>query len=482
MAYRHGIYASELPTSIVPPVNTEACLPVVFGTAPIHLATNRAATNKPILLYSYAEAVAQFGYSENWGDYTLCEAMYSQFCLYNVAPVVFVNVLDPAVHKTAVIKESLALTNGVATLTDPILLETLKVRVNEAGQDLVIGTDYEAIYNDSEQIILTALEGGALASAETCYLSYDKVDPSKVADTDIIGGISVTTGECRGLETLNQVFPLYGVVPGMILAPGWSQVPATAAVMKAKAATISTFFGAVSICDIPADNTVSKYTDVSSWKNQNNYTGNDQAVCWPMCKLGGVVYHRSTHLMGVIGVLCSNNDDVPYESPSNVSIQCDANCLENGTEIIIGPEQANYLNGQGIITGLNFSGGWKMWGNRTACYPTNTDPKDAFLCQRLMVHWHAQTFILTYFSKVDRPMSKRLIDTIVDSENIRLNGLAAKQYILGGYIEFVSDENALTDLIDGKMTFHTHWTPPVPAREIVNTIEFDTSNFSKLFE
>lgn len=36
MAYKHGVYTSEVPTSIVPAVNSTAGLPVVFGTAPIH--------------------------------------------------------------------------------------------------------------------------------------------------------------------------------------------------------------------------------------------------------------------------------------------------------------------------------------------------------------------------------------------------------------------------------------------------------------
>ena len=76
MAYKHGVYTSEVPTSIVPAVNSTAGLPVVFGTAPIHLASNRAEVNKPILCYTYAEAVAAMGYSEDWEKYTLCETIY----------------------------------------------------------------------------------------------------------------------------------------------------------------------------------------------------------------------------------------------------------------------------------------------------------------------------------------------------------------------------------------------------------------------
>ena len=38
MAYKHGVYVNEIATSLVPPVNVEGCLPVFFGTAPVHLA------------------------------------------------------------------------------------------------------------------------------------------------------------------------------------------------------------------------------------------------------------------------------------------------------------------------------------------------------------------------------------------------------------------------------------------------------------
>lgn len=128
MAYKHGVYTSEVPTSIIPAVNTTAGLPVVFGTAPVHLATDRAQANRPVLCYSYAEAVAAMGFSKDWENYTLCEAIYSQFALYNVAPVVLVNVLDPATHKEAVSDSEVTLTNKVATVEAPVLLETLKVK------------------------------------------------------------------------------------------------------------------------------------------------------------------------------------------------------------------------------------------------------------------------------------------------------------------------------------------------------------------
>lgn len=98
MAYKHGVYTLEAATSIISPVNTTAGLPVIYGTAPVHLATDRAEVNKPILCHTYAEALAAFGYSDNWEDFTLCEAIPSYFTLYGVAPVVLVNVLDRKTH------------------------------------------------------------------------------------------------------------------------------------------------------------------------------------------------------------------------------------------------------------------------------------------------------------------------------------------------------------------------------------------------
>lgn len=481
MAYNHGVYVSEVPTSIIPAVNSNAGLPVVFGTAPVHLTSNPAVANKPILCYSYSEAVAAFGYSDNWTEYTLCEAIYSQFALFAVSPIVFVNVLDINTHKTAVAGSSKNIIDGVVKIAEPVILGSLKVKLTQESQDLVKGVDYEALYNDEEVVVITPLSGGQITVGQTSlYISYDKVNPSAVSADDIIGGIDISTGAVEGLEALNKVFPLYGLVPGMVLAPGWTQNPEIAAVMNAKAGNINGHFKAISLVDIPTD-VVKKYTDVSAWKSNNNYIGNNMAVCWPKVKLGSKTYHLSTQLMGVMGQVDVSNDNVPYESPSNKALQANGSCLADGSEVTLGPDQATYLNSQGIITALNFIGGWKLWGNRTGCYPANTDPKDAFLCIRRMNNWQAQTFIQTYWSKTDKPMTKRLIDTVVDSENIRLNGLAARGFILGGRIEFLKSENPTTDLLDGIIRFHTYWTPPTPAREIVNAIEYDPSYFSTLF-
>ena len=62
-----------------------------------------------------------------------------------------------------------------------------------------------------------------------------------------------------------------------------------------------------------------------------------------------------------------------------------------------------------------------------------------------------------------------------------MNGLVSQGCLLGGRIEFREDENPNTNLLDGIIKFHTYFSPPPPAREIDNVIEYDPSYFETLF-
>lgn len=480
---RHGIYVSDVPTSIVPPVQVSAGLPVVFGTAPINLsADGEGVTNKPVLCYTWADCESQLGYSADWENYTLCEAMYAFFNLFTVAPVVFVNVLDPEKHTAQVADKAVTLAAGKVTLPDQgIMPDTLVVKLTQAGQELRPGTDYTASFDDAGNLIVAQITGGAITSpTSNLVVSYTKLDPSKVTSADIIGGVDAATGAYTGLQLLDHVFPYFRLVPGQVLAPFWSTKPEVAAVMEAKAGAINGVFRSMTLVDIPTS-AVKKYSDAPNWINQNNYVFPRQYVCWPKVSLGGQIFHMSTQAAALNCWLDSQNGDVPYQSPSNNNLQMDSLVLEDGTPVVFGLAEANYLNGQGIATALNWIGGWRLWGNRTACYPANTDPKDSFLSIRRMFDWDGNTFLLTFWQKVDRPANRRLIETIIDSDNIRLNGLASRGYILGGRKEFLASENPTTDLMNGIIRFHTYFTPPAPAEEIEEQLEYDTSYLSTLF-
>ncbi|MDL2279070.1 phage tail sheath family protein [Desulfovibrio sp. OttesenSCG-928-G11] len=410
--YRHGVYTREVPTSILPARHVMTNLPFVVGTAPVHLLDEGKPryVNEPRLYYTYAEFVAEMGWSEDWNAYTLCEFVQSYTSLYAAAPFVVVNVFDPAVHQT---------------------------------------------------------EGAP--------------DPAKVESLDIIGGIDPETLKAKGLELIAEVFPRYRQVPGCILAPKYSTDPAVAVVMGAKTSNINGLFQCMALADVDVDE-VPLYTDVPGYKNQNNLTNERLVLCWPKIALGDRNYHLSTHLAGLISFVDDAAGGTPHVSPSNKQIQITRAIGKDGRELWLGLDQCNFLNGEGVHTVSNFDGGWRAWGNRTAAYPSNTDPKDAFIPIRRFFNWYQNTFILTYFQKVDSPLTRRFIRTILDSEQIRLDGYTAQEVILGGRISFDSTENPVTDLIDGLARFHIHITPPPPARVIEGIFEFDPFYVETLFE
>ena len=69
-------------------------MPVVFSAAPIHLSEDPAATvNNPIKVNSFEEASRLLGYSDDWETYPMCANMYASFKVFNISPVIYVNVL-----------------------------------------------------------------------------------------------------------------------------------------------------------------------------------------------------------------------------------------------------------------------------------------------------------------------------------------------------------------------------------------------------
>jgi len=525
MAYKHGVYTSEMPTSVLPPVSVDSAIPFIVGTAPVGM-SDESNVNRPVLCQTYGDFVKAFGFVPAEADsasgkkkfrYSLCEAAYTYFALYGAGPIICVNVLDPAEHRTDAVVQSITVpSTGTLTIEEtgiiPSTVVISRTIEGEQGEEdtvitYVAGTDFELSWTDEGFLVVNALRSttgqdildaqiGETDSTNDVVDSSDswllpvgaslsfsayKTDPGALAVADVIGGISASDGSKSGLELIEDVFPRLGVIPGVILCPGFSDRPSVAAVMAAKCTGINGLFRCVCVCDVPTG-TVDQYSGVYAWKIQNGYTDPNQVVCWPMLELDGTIFDLSVHVGARMAATDGDNDGVPYVSPSNKAAKCTATVLADGTEVWLNNETASYLNGLGIVTAQNWTSGWVVWGNRTGVYPGSTDPKDAFIPVRRMFNWLANTLITTYWQRVDFPLNKRLVQTVVDSANIWLNGLAARQYILGGRVEFLESENPVTSLEDGICTFHLYVTPPTPAREIDFVLEYDVSYLSTLFE
>lgn len=477
MSYRHGIYDREQSTSLITPLTSDAGLQVVFGTAPIHLAENPAkAVNTPVICYTFPEFVKMFGYSEDFKRFTLCQSADISFRIYGVAPVIFVNVLDPnnIGHITENAEEDVSAANGVAVYAKNfVLLDTLMVKDGETV--LGEGTDYIAEHDAEGKTVTITVISEEHKQAETLKVGSKSLNPESVTENDIIGGYDSKTGKETGLEVIRQVFPKLGKVPGQIIAPGWSHKPNVAAVIQSKISGINGSFECSSYIDVPANaGGAVVYTDCKQAKEKTGITSPNAFAVWPLAAVGDKRYYMSAVAAAHTAYYDAQNGDVPNESPSNKSMPITATVLEDGTEVYLDQEQANdMLNANGIVTAINYDG-FRLWGNNTSAYPETTDPKDRWIAVRRFFNWDGNNFIRTYFQKVDRPGNKRLIRAIVDSQNVIGNGYVARDYCAGYRIEFREDENPVTELLDGHLTTHTYLAPYIPAEVIENVREYDT--------
>lgn len=467
----HGISTAKQATSVSSPNVAASGVIFAVGTSPAHMVSGKI--NEVVMANNYEEAVKALGYCDDWKNYGLSEVVYTAFVLYQQSPIFFVNVLDPKKHKKETTAEYDVLENQIIL---PIETITESVRIAEKEK----GEDFEVFYNDTQCIVEFTND-----TTGKVIVSFTEVDPSKVTKKDIIGGYSVATHKTTGLELIDNVFPKYTIVPDLILCPNWSHDSEVAAVMSAKGENINGLFQADAVIDMDtrAEGGVTYYTEAPAWKKSKNLMKPNELVCFPKLKLGDKVFNYSTQFAALIAR--TDNDGAmgggtPCESASNKSLQADSMVLESGEEVLLDVQQANYLNDNGIITGLNFFGGFVSWGDFTACYPANTDPVDYFYCISRMFKWVAKTVTLSYWSYTDRKLTRRLIETILTSINSWLNSLTAEEKIIGGRIELRDEENSQTAIMSGKAKFHIYIAPPSPLRLMEYVLEYDVSYLRSL--
>ena len=415
MSLKHGVFIEERQTGIVTPVNVDSALPVVIGTAPVHmLATGvEKPINSPQLIFSLGEFYKVFGVAEesDTNEYTLTQMAAIYFERYNLAPIAFINVFDPDLHFDV---------EGEKQVPNVALVDT----------------------------------------------------------DDIIGGVDTGTLKRTGISLVDEIFPLFRKVPGTILAPKFSKNPAVALALSSASTGISGHFSAMAIAEFP--DTLANFTEAPAYMNDNNLIDKNLLMMFGDGVYNGKTEYGSIHLASVIALLDSENDSIPFWSPSNRRMLVNGVSYKNEA-LKLTPTEASYLNSNGIVTAINMIGGLTIWGNQTACYPAITDVKDSSIPIRRMFNWIGNTLVLTAWQKVSSPIRRRFIESVQDTFNLWLNGLAAREFILGGRVTFEMVDNPTSDLLGGTVRWHVYVTPPQAANELVFILEYDPSYLETLF-
>ncbi|MFR7629547.1 MAG: hypothetical protein ACLUZ6_02335 [Lachnospira eligens] len=75
--------------------------------------------------------------------------------------------------------------------------------------------------------------------------------------------------------------------------------------------------------------------------------------------------------------------------------------------------------------------------------------------------------------KVDDPGNYRLVESIVDSENVRGNSLVSQGKCAGAKIVYSKEDNPVGNIVNGNVVFRQYIAPYTPAEYILDILEFD---------
>lgn len=473
MPVKHGIYVYENDTALSAPITADSGVQCVIGAAPVWMLDDPAAvTNKPILCASATEAMEKLGYCTAFADYDLCQTMYITSNLYQVQPVVYINVLDVATMKKTAETVTLSAPVESRVTIDKVGAIKSLVSVSQGNTTLVKDTDYTIEYDTNGKLVINFVPGSSFDSTEAATVSVTCADPSAVTAAVVVGSYNPSTGKATGAELIQYVYPKLGVIPSIILSPGHGHQPAVGIALAAKAANINGVFKGIAVVDIDTAQATT-YSQVKTVKDASGYTSPFCYPIWLCFKVGEYIFSGSAVAAALMSYTDAQNGDVPARTPSNKLLGVSGTCLADGTEVILTQDQGTIVNNGGVATAINLNG-WRLWGSYTGAYPTTTDVKDMWVPVRRMFNWQANTFILTYFDKVDDPLNNVLVESIVDSENIRCAAYAPDRWA-GAEIQYLVSDNPTTDLLAGKIVFRQKIAPYTPAQEIDNILSYDTS-------
>ena len=484
--YLHGAYGDIQAAGTKAAVESMSAI-VYIGTAPVHTLPGGAANvNKPMIVKNMADARRRFGYSDDWAAYTLCEAMFAHFEIGAAGPLVLINVLDPAKHKADEGGSvSMKPVNGRITIANAgdIILDSVKIEDKEKG------TEYTVSYDHTKaRITISEAETGALGD-EALTVTYDKVDPKKVAEDDLIGADD-GDGLYTGLHALRNVYQLTGCIPAHLLAPGFSCKPAVHTAMIQAAKKISGHWDAYVRADIPLtaeDGNKVKLSDAKTWKAAHGYNQPGETVYFPMAKgIDGRKYHISVLAAAGLMQLLAENDGIPYMTPSNTECAIISNLWfgDDSDARLFDDELVNeHLNKYGIASAAYVGGRWVIWGCHSADYTySEGDQISVSETNRMMLYYVSNDFQHRRNNDVDKPMTANDIRSIVSEEQARLDALLRIGALTYGTVAFNASEDERSDIMMGDFSFAFNVTATQLAKSLTAVVNWTDKGYQTYYE
>jgi len=416
--FLHGVEIIELNNGVRPIPTVRSAVIGLVGSAP------KGPINKPTLIAGSRVEAAQFG----TGLGTIPDAIDGIFDQAG-ALVVVINVLDPAVHKTAVagIDYTFAIDETLEVINDNILNVVVKDQTLVATY--VEGTDYSV---DVDTGIITRITTGTITAGETVNVAYDRIDETLVTTADIMGGVDVDTGARTGVHALLDAESDVGVQPKVLIAPGYtSQVTRTASVITGAPVTsemvsIADQLRAVILADGPNTNDADALDYRGLFGSERVFVTDPWVKVWDTDANAEAVTSNSDRVAGLIASNDASNGF--WTSPSNKEINGIIGTAR-AIDFTLGDAnaRANLLNEKEVATIIS-KDGYRLWGNRTC----SADPKWAFLAHVRLNDMILESLLRAHMWAVDRNITKTYAEDVSEGVNAYLAKLMGDGAISGG--------------------------------------------------
>lgn len=452
MQFRHGLRTNEIDSGEKSYFSAKAPI-VVLGAAPINMGDLNC-INQPVLIQNISEATKYFGGVNKIEGFNISEVLYSAFQLFGVAPVICINVLDPKKHSAVETIRSIPVKNGVAKI-EKVGIITTEMQLKKGGtEEAIESTTYETSF-DSKGNLEIYFEDSEITSIDGT-VKYLK--PSLVTPEDIIGRVDIKTLKKEGLELIDDIFTKYSVIPGIGIAPGYTHNNELRTIMNTKFQAINGGkWKSIIVADIPEN---IEYGDAIKWKKDNNAIDPEQLLCYGIGVLGSNYLHFSTIVACELLRGDVENGGVPCDSPSNKSAKVSKIVYKdeegNYQDLNLDERQAELLNENGIITAIQTSNGFMIWGNRTSAFQPGgtTEKKDIWIHAKRMIQYICNTIAMNNQNEVDKRMSKTRVIAVRDNINRWLADLKSQEKISGARVEFREIDNPGENVANGRFVWY----------------------------
>lgn len=479
--YKHGNYVNIGMNEVYAQRSSGShYAPVYVGALPVHTAQGGSAlVNTPVVLTDFEMAAKTVGYTDDWENYDLCEAIYAHFALVQAGPIVVINVFDPMKSKKSK-TATVAASNNQAVIGSMggVILDSVKVEGKEQGVDYSLAYDYVA-----ERLTLRGLRSNALVGSLS--ITYDEVTPG-VTQADVIGETD-DEGMDTGLYLMRRVYQETGKIPSRLLCPGFSHIPAVHRVMETVSSQIGGRFDIFIQTDLPleSEDTPLKPSAVTAWKESNGYSCDNEKTHWPRwAGNDGRLYHLSVLEAANLQRLENDAGEIPYQTASNTAIPVGGRpYYGENSNIVLDEQLVNETLGQyGVASCIFHGGSWVLWGAHCASYlPGNVTALNLQDSALMMMYYFANDFQVRRAEEIDKVASINRIKQIVAEEQARLDALVAIGALLYGKASFVTNDNAKSDMLTGDFALRWEITRALNIKSITGTVQHTQEGFTTFY-